>query len=121
MEATSNSPILAVVIFIGSTGGNKSQKSGGHEVFIKGGRLGKTVASIEAGLSGGKVCSRGGHSFCRIELINGWGEMRSYEIVSLHNPRWCLTLSVAVEVAELKKGSCAQYCEGNKMNRDDKG
>ena len=37
MEATSNSPILAVIIFIRSEGGDELQKSGGQEVFVGGG------------------------------------------------------------------------------------
>ena len=47
MEVTSNSPILGVILFSRSTGGDKSLKSGGQEVFIGSGRLCTTVYSME--------------------------------------------------------------------------
>ena len=46
MEATSNSLILAVIIFKGSTGGNELQKYRGKEVFVVGGRSWEMVASM---------------------------------------------------------------------------
>ena len=44
--------------------------------------------------------------------------MRSYETISVPNPRVRRTLLVAV--AEAKKGIWAQNCEGNQINKDDK-
>ena len=118
MEATSNIPILAVIIFSGSTGGDESQKSGGQEVFFGGGRSRTTVASMDAWWSDGEVGSGGGNRCRRISLIDGRGETRSCETVSPPKPRERRTLSVAV--VEAKKESWAQNCEGVKVKRDDK-
>ena len=74
MKATSNSLRLAVIIFSGSTGGDESQKSGGQEIFVGGGRLRTTVASMEARWSSGDVGSSGGGCCCQIGVVGKWGE-----------------------------------------------
>ena len=71
-----------------------------------------------------RLAAAGGHRCCRIGLIGGQGETRSYEIVSPSRPRGRRTLpvavAVAVAVAEAKKESWAQNCEGSKQEREDK-
>ena len=102
MEATSNSPILAVIIFTGLTVGDESQKLGGQEVFVGGGISQTTVASMEVRLSGGEV-GRSGRNCCHcIGLVRIWVKMRSYKIVIPTKPRGSRTLLVAV--AEAKMG-----------------
>ena len=77
MEAASNILILLVIIFRGSAGGNKSQKSGGQEVFVGCGGLRTTVSSIEAQWLGGEVVSGGGCRCLRISIIGGQGKTQS--------------------------------------------
>ena len=48
MEATSNSPILSVIIFSRLAGGNELQNPESQEVFVGGGRSQTMVASMEA-------------------------------------------------------------------------
>ena len=55
---------------------------GGQEVFVGGGRLWKTVASMEAQWSGREIGGGGGHRCFRIGLIDGQDEMRLCEILS---------------------------------------
>ena len=111
MEATSNSPRLAVIISSGSTSGDKSQKLGGGEVLLGGGRSQTTVTSMEGPWSGGEVGSGEGHRCHRIGLASGRGDTRSYKIVSPPKPRGFHTLSVAV--VEVKKRSWVQNYEGS--------
>ena len=118
MEATSNSPRLAVIIFIGSMGSDEYQKLGGQEVFVGGGRLQTIVSYMEVWWLGGEVDVVRGNSCRSIGLINGRRDTRSYETVILTNPRGCRTLSVEVAVAEAKNESWAQNCEGGKVKRD---
>ena len=53
-----------------------------------------------------------------VDIVGGQMETRSYEIVSLPEPRGRRVLSVAV--AGGKKGSWEKNCEGGKLKRDDK-
>ena len=48
MKATSNMSRLVLIIFSGSAGGKKLQKSGGQEVFARGDGSRKMVAFLEA-------------------------------------------------------------------------
>ena len=67
---------------------------------------------------GGEVGRGRGRHYCRVGLVGGRVETRSYEMVSPPEPRGRRALSVAA--AEAKKGSWAQNCEGGKVKRDDK-
>ena len=77
MEATSNSPILVVIVFRGLMGGKELQKSGGQELFVRGGKLQTTVESMEAGWVRGEVGSGRGYHCSYIGLIDRGGGRRS--------------------------------------------
>ena len=118
MEASSNSPILAVIIFSRLTGRNESQKLVGQDIFVKCSRLRTMVAYMEARWSGGEVGSGGGDICHWIVLIRSCGDTRSYKIVSPPNPRGRRTLLVTL--AEAKKGGWVEKCEGSKTKIEDK-
>ena len=67
---------------------------------------------------GGEFRSGGGHHYCWGGLVGDRVDTRSYKIVSPPKPKGPRGMSVAL--AEAKKGSWAQNCEGGKMKRDDK-
>ena len=95
----------------------------GREVFVGGGQIADSGCVYGSAVVGRRGWQRwGGHRCCRIGLIDGQGETRSYEIVSPSRPRGRRTLpvAVAVAVAEAKKESWAQNCEGSKKEREDK-
>ena len=100
MEATSNSPRLAVIIFRWLMGGEEYQKSGGQEVFVGGGRSRTMVASMEVQWSYGEVVGDRGHRCHWIGLIGGQRGTLSYEILSLTKPRGRCNLSVLVVEAK---------------------